>query len=124
MMTTPWRATRALVAMAGVLAASAAGAAPSQAVQTYERERAECLRGSSNQDRATCLREASAALREARAGRLSTGDLAANRTQRCNALPAPDRNECLARMSEAGSASGTARDGGIIRELTSPAGTK
>ena len=60
-------------------------------------------------------------LREARAGNLSGGSLEKNRTQRCDALPAQDRSDCLARMSGAGSASGTARDGGIIREATTPA---
>ena len=110
-----------LGAAAPLFAASAAQAKPSEAEQAYQRERAVCMRGMSNQDRATCLREASAALREARKGNLSTGNLEKNSTQRCEALGAQDRSDCLARMSGAGTASGTARDGGIIREVTTPA---
>jgi hypothetical protein len=104
-------------------AASAALAAPSPAQLRFQRERADCLSGASNQDRATCLKEATAALREARAGNLSSGDLARNRVQRCDALPAPDRDDCVLRM-QAGTTSGTARDGGIIRELERPVPSK
>jgi hypothetical protein len=74
-------------------------------------------------DRATCLREAGAALQEARRGNLSTGsdrDLGQNRMIRCDALPAQDREDCAMRMQGQGSASGSAQQGGILRELARP----
>ena len=113
--------------MAGIalaLLAASALAAPqrSEAQLRYQQERAACLDGSSNQDRATCLKEAGAALQEARKGALSSGgnSLERNQLARCQTLPANDRGECEMRIL-AGSTTGTARDGGILRELTSPA---
>jgi len=104
-----------------LLAASAALAAPkaSEAQLRFQQERAACYNGASNQDRATCLKEAGAAYQEARNGALAHGDrtLTANRTARCAALPQPDRDECVLRMQD-GSSSGSARDGGILREHT------
>ncbi len=83
-----------------------------------------CMNGTSNQERSTCLREAGAALQESRRGGLSTvneGELAQNRKVRCEALPAPDRHECMLRMQGEGTVSGTAQQGGILREITGPA---
>jgi len=90
------------------------------AEQRYERERARCESGQSNQDRATCLKEAGAALDEARRNALQNGDDAATRRanalERCKPLPEPDRRECEARMV-AGETEGRPQDGGVIREL-------
>lgn len=117
-------------AMAGCLAASlllATGAAlaatASDAQLRYQQERKACLSGASNQDRATCLREAGAALQEARRGRLAAGsgsELGDNAVARCAALPPADRDECVMRMRE-GTTSGSAAQGGVLRELVSPA---
>jgi hypothetical protein len=104
-----------------LLATVAAQAAPaSEAQLRYRQERAACMSGASNQDRATCLREAGAALQEAGRGGLSSGDLAANRTQRCAALPAPDREDCAMRMDGHGSTTGSVMQGGVLRELERP----
>jgi hypothetical protein len=78
------------------------------------------MSGASNQDRATCLREAGAALQEARRGGLSGGDLDRNRTQRCAALPAQDREDCTMRMDGQGTTSGSVMQGGVLRELERP----
>lgn len=81
------------------------------------------MSGSSNQDRTTCLKEAGAALQEARRGNLSTGDerhLGQNRVERCAALPMQDRHDCAMRMRGQGSTSGSAQQGGILRELARP----
>ena len=87
----------------------------------YERERAACLSGQSNQDRATCLREAGAARAEAgRRGPTNPADeatLQANRIKRCAPLPEADRRDCESRMAGAGTTSGSAAEGGIYREL-------
>jgi hypothetical protein len=103
------------VATAFTVDATAAGEAEAR----YARERAACTDGSSHQDRATCLKEAGAALGEARGGRLGTGATATetNATARCHALPAKDRSDCIARIQGAGTTSGSVKEGGIYREL-------
>lgn len=110
-------------AASALLLSTAAFAASelAQAQERYRQERKACMTGQSNQDRATCLKEASAALQEAKRGGLASGGAAlqANRVERCAKLPAGDREECVTRMRE-GSTSGTARDGGVIRELNTP----
>lgn len=118
--------TRSLTAGAAaalLLVAGAAMAATSAAQQRYQQERAACMSGASNQDRTTCLREAAAALQESRRGGLaggSTNDLGANRMTRCARLPAADRTDCELRMSGQGRTSGSASQGGILRELETP----
>lgn len=116
--TFPASAAAALLLFAG----AATAATTSEAQQRYQQERAACMTGASNQDRATCLREAGAALRESKRDGLaggSTRELGANRTTRCAALPAADRTDCEKRMSQ-GTTSGSARQGGILRELEQP----
>lgn len=111
------------VAASLLLAAGAAMAAKTSDAQLrYQQERKVCLSGASNQDRATCLREAGAALQEASRGRLaagSGGELGANAVARCAALPPADRDDCVMRMRE-GATSGSAAQGGVLRELVRP----
>ena len=107
-----------------LLASATCMAAPlSDAQQRYRQERAACMNGTSNQERATCLREAGAALQEARGGGLSGGgtDLGRNRALRCASLPTQDRDDCVMRMNGEGSTSGSAMQGGVLRELERPA---
>ena len=123
------RSVCALAAAVALLFASTAGAATkvSEAQRQYNEDRALCMSGNSNQDRATCLKEAGAALQEARRGGLSTGtdrDVSTNKTIRCDALPAQDRQDCVMRMQGEGVARGNSQDGGIIRELTRPVPTR
>ena len=95
----------------------------SEAQQRYKQERAHCLSGQSNQDRATCLREAGAALQEARRNRLDNSagvDLQANATARCRAQPAADQEACVQRIMGAGSTRGSVEAGGLIREAVTP----
>ena len=112
------------LALACVPAAWSAGSkGASEAQQRYKQERAHCLSGQSHQDRATCLREAGAALQEARRNRLESGDGAsfeANATARCNAQPASDRADCVQRIRGAGSTRGSVEGGGLIREAVTP----
>ena len=120
------RLSRTLCAASLVVLATAAGAAGqamSEAQALYQAERAACTNGSSNQDRATCLKEASAAYQAARSGQLSAAGgqgYANNSRVRCDPLPAPDREDCLRRMSGEGSVSGSAKGGGMVRELATP----
>ncbi|MGP1675693.1 MAG: hypothetical protein ACTS6J_00875 [Burkholderiales bacterium] len=99
--------------------ASAAGGKLAEAQARYQQDRAACIGGQSNQDRATCLREAGAALQAAKRGDLGEGQSAyeQNRLIRCERLPAGDRNDCLRRMRGEGTVSGSVESGGIYREL-------
>lgn len=94
----------------------------SDAQQRYKQERARCLSGQSHQDRATCLREAGAALKEERRNRLVNdgSNLSANATARCNAQPAADRDACVQRILGAGTTSGSVEGGGLIRQTETP----
>ena len=117
---TRWMLLAAL-AMSGVAGpVQALSPAESKTVEArYQQERSQCLDGSSNQDRATCLREAGAARAEARKNGLgdSADAYTANQRQRCAALPGTDRSDCLARMQGKGSTSGSVAAGGLLREL-------
>ncbi|WP_236904577.1 hypothetical protein [Collimonas fungivorans] len=103
------------------LAATAAGN-PQDANARYQAERAACLNGQSNQARATCLREAGAALQESKRGRLGDDQAADQRNAllRCNALPADDRDACQRRIAGEGTTTGSLLEGGVLRELTVP----
>ena len=108
-------------ALLSVCAAAAMAVAntPSADVEArYRAERATCMNGSSNQDRTTCLKEASAARDEARKGQLSDGEgkLRQNAKQRCDALSGDEARDCMARMKGKGTTSGSAQGGGILRE--------
>ena len=100
--------------------AMAAASVSSDIQARYEQERALCLSGRSNQDQATCLREAAAARDAARRGQLDDG-LAAqyqrNAKARCAALTGDDAVDCIARMEGQGTTSGSVAGGGVLREL-------
>ena len=115
---------RAAIIGASLLVSSAAMAATSAATLSdaqarYQKERAACMNGQSNQDRATCLKEAGAALDEARRGHLNEDGAAYQRNAlaRCDALPEAERSDCVARMhGDSTTVSGSVRDGGLLRE--------
>lgn len=106
-----------------VFAAEPAAATTPQA--RYEQERAACLNGKSQQDQATCLKEAGAALDQSKRGQLAdTGGYKQNATVRCNNLPEKDRADCIARIGGDGTTtSGSVNAGGVLRErvTTQPA---
>ena len=81
-----------------------------------------CAYGQTSQDRATCLKEAGAALVEARRGGLDDGrgQLEKNRLLRCDNQPPQDRDDCVRRMNGEGITSGSVDGGGILRELVTP----
>ncbi|MBT9455779.1 MAG: hypothetical protein IV097_04080 [Burkholderiaceae bacterium] len=90
------------------------------AQERYRSERAACLNGSSSQDRATCLKEAGAALAEARkTGRQPQAepDYRANALLRCDRQPEAERGACRQLVLGAGSSSGSVAGGAIVREL-------
>lgn len=106
--------------------ASAAESAASSSDARYQRERAACDSGRSNQDRATCLKEAGAAKADAKRGVLADGaspqTREVNAIARCKALPAKDQTDCMARIDGPSGpnartmTSGSVGGGGILRE--------
>ena len=116
----------ALCAAGALLSATVAVAADraslSEAQRAYQRDRAACMSGQTSQDRATCLREAGAALQEAKRGNLHDGqaEFERNRMLRCEKQPPQDREECVRRMSSEARVSGSVEGGGILRELRTP----
>src|SRR5690606_36696086 len=87
-----------------VLALSLAGfsgqalAAPAGG-NVYQQGRTACMDGSSQQDRATCLREAAASRGEPKRGHLTDSSSDEdNSTARCNVLPPSDRLNCIKRI--------------------------
>jgi len=106
--------------LCGVVQAAPNGAVESSAARSrYAQEVAVCKSGRSSQDLATCMREAGAALAEAKRGGLGDGTApyAANQTLRCDPLPEDQRKDCIARMQGQGTTSGSVAGGGIYREL-------
>jgi len=107
------------VMLHAVPATTAAASGQSEALARFRQERAACMDGTSHQDRATCLKEAGAALHEARRGRLddATKSYERNRLVRCNGVAPADREDCLRRMRGDGTVGGSVERGGIYREL-------
>lgn len=116
-----WRVVAAASVLTTLAATTQADMAdPQGAAARFESERAACLSGQTPQSRDTCLQEARAAYAQARRGGAQPADAAqydANRVARCEPLPADQRRDCVARMSGAGSTSGSVSEGGILREL-------
>lgn len=110
------------LALGAAISLLGATAALADARSDYQRDRAACMAGQTSQDRATCLKEAGAALQEARRGRLETRDsqYEQNRLSRCDRQPAQDRPDCIRRMNGEGTVSGSVDGGGILRELVTP----
>ena len=110
------------VAAATLLCSAAALAAPptvaTEAQARYRQDMAACNSGQSNQDRATCRREAGNALSEARRGGLNDApaQYQQNALLRCNLHQGDDRLACEARMGAAGIVEGSAAEGGILRQ--------
>ena len=117
------RAVRSGLLLAATVSSLAAQAVTkadlAQAQARYQQERAICLSGQSPQDRATCLKEAGAALAEARRGGLDSDSASfkANQRQRCDQLSGAEQQDCVARMQGRGSTQGSVSGGGILREL-------
>ena len=115
------------MAAALLLAPALAAAAPSASAELanaqtiYAKERSACLAGASQQERAACLKEAGAALAEARRSRLGNAEdaraLRRNAVQRCAAVRAEDSDHCRRMALGEGTVSGSAAAGGVVKEL-------
>jgi hypothetical protein len=91
---------------------------PADIQATYERDRAKCLSGQSQEDQATCLKEAGAARDEARRGQLTEDGTAfrKNAKERCDVLTGDEQRDCIARAHGSGTVSGSVEGGGILKE--------
>lgn len=115
---------------AGLFSAGAFAATDAEIQAQYRQDIERCNAGQTNQDIATCKREAGAALQEARRQRLLTHQeqsLQSNATARCQSLPAALRDDCMVQMSSGSNTTvqGSVGGGGILRttEITIPGGT-
>jgi hypothetical protein len=98
---------------------TAKGATGIDASGDVQKERAACLSGRSQEDQATCLKEANAAAAEKRKGQLGNNgaQFDANARQRCDVQTGEDRSACEARVMGYGNTSGSVAGGGVIREV-------
>jgi hypothetical protein len=111
-----------------LLLGSAAQAEEPRAPQTrHDADRAACQNISPTQDHKACLKEADAVFQASKkngpiesSGPHSEQDRLRNRTLRCEALPAPEREDCLLRMEGKGTVEGSVNAGGVLRTLERP----
>ena len=109
-------ATGAAVAQVPITATGTTGIDTSGNVQ---KEREACMTGRTQQDQATCLREANNAAADKRRGKLDNAgaQFNANARQRCEVLTGEDRVACEARVLGYGNTQGSVAGGGVIREV-------
>lgn len=105
-----------LLGTTAALAASSSAVADAQA--RYRQDMAACASGQSNQDLATCRREAKNALAEARRGALTSApdQYQQNALRRCDAHQGEDRIACQARILGEGDVQSGVEAGGILRK--------
>jgi hypothetical protein len=107
----------ASLAVVGAAAQTVWAADPS-ANAAFERERAACLEGRTQQSQADCLKEARNSLADKRRGVLDNGgNFDANKHQRCAYLPADERDECMRIADGEGTQTGSVEGGGVLKEL-------
>jgi len=109
----------ALLAVTAATAQVATGTTGIDASGNYQQEVNACMTGKTQQDQATCLREARNAQADKRRGVLdnATGDFASNAQARCDVLTGEDKSACQARVLGYGSTSGSVAAGGVLREV-------
>lgn len=121
------RSSKSIISF-GIAALLAVGAATAQVASgttgidnsgSYQQEVQACLSGKTQQDQATCLREARNANADKRRGLLGTeGALEANAMARCNVFKAgEEKAACEARVMGMGNTSGSVAGGGLLREV-------
>ena len=102
--------------------AMAAGAGTNADIEArYKLDVERCNMGQTNQDKATCLREAGAARDESRRNRLTNANESyqQNQVSRCQALPVAERQDCMLQMSGQDTrVEGSVGAGGVLRETT------
>lgn len=115
----------ALACLLPVLALTATAAraeSNSQAQANYQKERNECMSGQTAESKKTCLREAGAALADAKRGRLDRNNneskFEQNALARCDVFKNSDDHAMCERRVREGTVEGSVSAGGDIRELS------
>ena len=108
-------------ALAGLASAAQPAVSSSQRASIdaqYKQEVARCNSGSTDEDRATCLKEAGAARQQALQGGLAEGnqDYSQNALDRCKLLPAGQQATCRDLMQTPTQTQGSVGSGGVLRE--------
>jgi hypothetical protein len=117
-----------LMAMTAATAQVASGTTGIDASGSYQQEVQSCLSGKTQQDQATCLREARNAQGDKKRGVLDNAGarFEQNAAARCDVLAGEDKAACQARMMGFGSTTGSVAAGGVLREVETvvmPAGS-
>jgi hypothetical protein len=109
----------ALLAMSAATAQVATGTTGIDASGSYQQEVQACMSGKTQEDQATCLREARNAQADKKRGVLDndSANFQANAVARCNALAGEDKAACQARMMGFGNTTGSVAGGGVLREV-------
>jgi hypothetical protein len=109
----------ALLAVTAATAQVATGTTGIDASGSYQQEVQACLSGKTQQDQATCLKEARNAQGDKKRGLLDNAgaNFEANAAARCDVLTGEDKAACQARIMGFGSTSGSVAGGGILREV-------
>lgn len=109
----------ALLAMTAATAQVATGTTGIDASGSYQHEVNSCRSGRTQEDQATCLREARNAQADKQRGVLDNdgAQYQANARARCDVLTGEDKAACEARLMGYGETSGSVAGGGILREV-------
>ena len=109
----------ALLAVTAATAQVASGTTGIDASGSYQQEVNACMTGKSQQDQATCLREARNAQADKKRGTLDNAgtEFDANAATRCNVLTGEEQAACQARVQGFGSTTGSVAAGGVLREV-------
>jgi hypothetical protein len=112
----------ALASPVALAASPAAGSSQTSAINAqYQREVARCKSGQTNEDPATCLKEAGAARQQALQGGLDNQpgvnqNYSQNALDRCKLVPAAQRKDCMALMQDPSQTEGSVGSGGVLRK--------
>jgi hypothetical protein len=109
----------ALLAMTAATAQVATGTTGIDASGSFQQEVNACNNGRTQEDQATCLREARNAQADKQRGVLdnSGAQFQANARARCDALSGEEKAACQARLVGYGTTSGSVAGGGVLREV-------
>jgi hypothetical protein len=109
----------ALLAVTAATAQVATGTTGIDASGSYQSEVNACMTGKTQQDQATCLREARNAQADKKRGVLDNAgaQFDANAKARCDVLAGEEKAACEARLMGYGSTTGSVAAGGVLREV-------
>ena len=107
----------ALMATAAATAQVVSGTTGIDATGSTQHEKVACTSGMTQQDQATCLKEANNAAADKRSGKLDNngGQFSSNALARCEILSGADKIACQSRVVGYGDASGSVAGGGVIK---------